>query len=95
MSSGRNTTTRDRHRRTLARNKPPCGICGHEIDYELPYLHPLSYVVDHIIPINKGGEDVIENKQAAHRACNRAKSDNLIEEQKPVIRRFVTHRKWW
>lgn len=71
----RNTTVRDRHRQVIARNKPPCGICGGEIDYSLPHLDPGEYVVDHVIPLAKGGRDVLENKTAAHRACNRAKSD--------------------
>ena len=67
MSTGRNTTTRDRHRKTIAREEPPCGICGGAIDYGLPHLDPGSYVVDHIIPLNRGGDDALANKQAAHR----------------------------
>ena len=74
---GRNTTTRDRHRAIIAKGQPPCGICGLAIDYTLPHLNPGAYVVDHIIPVAKGGPDTLENKQAAHRACNRAKSDSL------------------
>lgn len=73
----RNTTTRDRHRRTIARDHPPCGICGHPIDYDLPHTDPRSYVVDHIVPRAKDGPDTLDNKQAAHRDCNRAKSDKL------------------
>lgn len=37
--------------------------------------HPMSFVVDHIIPLAKGGADKIENKAAAHRRCNLIKSD--------------------
>jgi 5-methylcytosine-specific restriction endonuclease McrA len=33
----------------------------------LYYLDPMAYVVDHIIPLAKGGEDALPNKQAAHR----------------------------
>ena len=36
----RNTTTRDKHRRTIARSEPPCGICGQPIDYRIPYRRP-------------------------------------------------------
>lgn len=75
MSTGRNTTIRDQHRRAIRRTKPPCGICEGEIDYNLPHTDPMSFVVDHIVPIAKGGADVLENKQAAHRSCNRTKSD--------------------
>lgn len=77
MSTGRNTTQRDRDRRTIARTKPPCGICELDIDYALPHLDPKSYVVDHIVPLNRGGLDELANKQAAHRDCNRAKSDKI------------------
>lgn len=69
----RNTTTRDRHRATIARGQPPCALCGQPIDYTLPHTDPMSYAVDHIIPLHKGGDDALSNKQAAHRACNRAK----------------------
>ena len=63
----RNTATRDRDRAAIRRTKPPCGICEGEIDYSLPYLDPMSYVVDHIVPYSKGGPDELANKQAAHR----------------------------
>ena len=67
MSTGRNTTVRDRDRRAIARTKPPCGICEQEIDYSLPHLDPMSFGVDHVVPIAKGGLDELANKQAAHR----------------------------
>jgi len=90
--TARSTTIRDRDRRAIARHKPPCGICEGEIDYALPHTEPMSFVVDHVVPLAKGGEDLIVNKQAAHRICNRMKSDKLAEELGP--RTFVTHRVW-
>lgn len=92
MSTGRNTTIRDQHRRAIRRTKPPCGICEQEIDYSLPHTDPRSFVVDHIVPFAKGGPDTLENKQAAHRDCNRTKSDLLADETGP--RTFVTSRTW-
>jgi 5-methylcytosine-specific restriction endonuclease McrA len=88
----RNTATRDKHRAAIRRTRPACGICGNEIDFDLPHLDPMSFVVDHILPLNRGGVDGLENKQAAHRSCNRAKSDKLAEELGP--RTFVTARSW-
>lgn len=79
----RDTTIRDRHRTAIARSKPPCALCGQPIDYTLPTLDPGAYVVDHIIPLAKGGDDGLANKQPAHRSCNRAKSDRL---ESPVLR---------
>ena len=88
----RNTTTRDEHRRTLAIGEPPCGICGEPIDYSLPYTDPRSYVVDHIIPWKVSGDDSIDNKQPAHRSCNRDKGDTV--DYQPGVA-FVTDRCWW
>lgn len=92
--AARSTTIRDRHRKSIARDRPDCGICNEPIDYALPYLHPRSFVVDHILPRRHGGLDVLENKQAAHRDCNRAKSDRLDEGQAPAARTFVTTLSW-
>lgn len=63
----RSTTTRDRHRAELRAHGGPCHICQQPIDYDLPYLHPASFVVDHVIPLARGGEDALHNKKAAHR----------------------------
>ena len=93
MSTGRSTTTRDRHRRAIARSKPPCGICNDPIDYSLHYLDPMAYTVDHVVPLAKGGADTLENKQAAHRACNRAKW-HYTDEDFDEPRTFVTARSW-
>jgi 5-methylcytosine-specific restriction endonuclease McrA len=88
----RNTATRDRDRKAIARTKPPCGICGGEIDYSLPHTDPMAYVVDHIVPLAKGGLDELTNKQPAHRVCNRMKSDKLAEDLGPRL--YVTDRIW-
>jgi 5-methylcytosine-specific restriction endonuclease McrA len=94
--TARNTATRDRHRAQIKRGKPPCALCGLPIDYTLPYLDPGAYVVDHIVPLAKGGNDEIDNKQPAHRSCNRDKSDKTAEEiaAEASVRTFVTSRIW-
>lgn len=90
----RKTSIRDAHRRVIARTKPPCGICEGEIDYSLTYPDPDCYVVDHVYPRAKGGSDELENKQAAHNRCNRAKSDKLQAAFPEIEREFVTKRQW-
>jgi 5-methylcytosine-specific restriction endonuclease McrA len=95
MTVARSTTTRDRHRAQIRRSQPPCGICQGEIDYSLHWRDPLSFVVDHVIPLAQGGSDDITNKQAAHRHCNRIKSDQMPDEVVvDAPRTFVTSRKW-
>ena len=91
MSQPRNTTTRDQHRAAIRRGRPQCGICEGDIDYSLPYLDPMSFVVDHILPIARGGADELENKQAAHRSCNQTKAAKVPEF---AVRTFVTDRSW-
>lgn len=88
----RSTTVRDRDRRAIARTKPPCGICGDDIDYSLKSPHPDSFEVDHVLALHNGGTDELDNKQASHRRCNRAKWHLLAETLGP--RTFVTTRSW-
>ena len=83
----RNTATRDRDRARIARDKPACHICGQAIDYALPHLDPMSFVVDHVVPLAKGGADVLDNKKAAHRGCNSKKRARLVA---PIVRRSGT-----
>lgn len=69
----------EKNKKRLLKTEGTCGICGHPIDKKLKYPDPMSPVVDHIIPINKGGHpsDIV-NLQLAHWSCNRQKSDKLF-----------------
>ena len=87
-----NGTLRRKHRQRLKAMGAECGICKGllgAIHYEEPSnaQHPLSFVVDEIIPISKwqqagyrskreAAED-FNNLQAAHWICNARKSDKL------------------
>lgn len=91
----RNTTRRDRHRRQIARGRPPCHLCGEEINYDAEsHLDPLAFTIDHIIPLSKTGPegDNMDNLAAAHRKCNRDKSNGGPEIKAPVT--FITDRTW-
>lgn len=87
----RNTTTRDKHRRIIAQDEPPCAICHNPINYDLKYPDPWSYVVDHIHPRTRGGPDTLDNKQPAHNKCNRDKWHNTPT---PAGATFITERTW-
>jgi len=80
----RNTAQRDKDRARIRSTHSACGICGNPIDYLLPHDDPMSFTVDHIIPLSKGGPDRIDNKQAAHRRCNSTKRARLVA---PIVRR--------
>lgn len=83
----RNSAIRNRDRARIARDKPACHICGKAIDYTLPHLDPMAYVLDHVMPLAKGGADVLSNKKAAHRECNSKKRARIVS---PIVRRSGT-----
>lgn len=80
----RNTARRDRDRAIIKRTGAACHICGEPIDYSLDWLDPRAFVVDHVVPLAKGGLDILDNKKAAHRSCNSTKRARVIA---PIVRR--------
>ncbi len=64
--------------RTL-RAADTCGICGGLLDKTLTAPHPLSPVVDHVLPVKLYPHLALDptNLVAAHRRCNRNKSDRV------------------
>ncbi|MFD6684170.1 HNH endonuclease, partial [Micromonospora parva] len=49
----------------------PCWICGNEIGYRLDARHRLSFTLDHLVPLSRGGSLLDPaNARSAHRACN-------------------------
>lgn len=63
---GRSDALRKRHRARIAKSMPACYLCGGQIDFSLKYPDPMCFVVDHVVPIAKGGSDALANKKAAH-----------------------------
>jgi 5-methylcytosine-specific restriction endonuclease McrA len=80
----RNTARRDRLRKRIAQTGAACHICGAPIDYGLPSLDPMSFVIDHVIPLARGGADDASNVKAAHRSCNSIKRARIVA---PIVRR--------
>lgn len=76
---GAHRTAFEKNRQIILKTQDICGICGQPVDIKIPYPHPMSPTVDHIIPISKGGHpSALENLQLAHRWCNRQKSDKFF-----------------
>ncbi len=50
-----------------------CGICGEDVD-------PFDFVIDHVVPISRGGLHAYTNVRVAHAPCNWRKFDKLDHE---------------
>jgi len=85
----RSESRRRRFRALIAKDQPPCHVCGKDIAWDAHHLDPLSFQIDHITPIARGGSDTLDNIAAAHRKCNRDKSDKIAAGVD-----FVTDRSW-
>ncbi len=75
-----------KNKKTILASQTVCGICGKPVDKTLKYPNAMSAVVDHIVPINKGGHPSdLSNLQLAHRWCNRQKSDKLLNVRQSIL----------
>lgn len=92
----KNGNLRRKHRARLKAIGAPCAICGGAINYDEPSdaKHPLSFVVDEIIPVSKWQQygyaspeacaNDWNNLQACHYACNQAKGNRVNFKIKPI-----------
>lgn len=74
----------------------PCHICGQPIDYSLPAGDPMSFEVDEIVPVSKGGSPTDRaNVAPAHRICNQRRGNRDLAGPGPGARApIVTSRDW-
>lgn len=59
------------------RDEWTCGLCRLPVDAGLPWPHPMSASVDHILPLSQGGSHTLANVQCAHLSCNSRKRDRI------------------
>lgn len=83
----------EKNKKIILKTRNACGICGLAVDKSLRYPHPLSPVIDHIIPINRNGHPSdINNLQLSHWQCNRQKSDKLYADDRSGTTAVVGNR---
>ena len=61
----------------LERDNWECHLCGGSIDPSLKSPERMSWSIDHVIPLAKGGTHEYSNCKAAHRVCNSRKGASL------------------
>ncbi|MFM1542042.1 HNH endonuclease signature motif containing protein [Helcococcus ovis] len=77
--TGSHRAVYESNKKKILKTQDICGICGKPVDKSLKYPDPMCAVIDHILPIAKGGHPSdIKNLQIAHHYCNRQKSDKLF-----------------
>ena len=60
-----------RLRAQVKREEPYCWLCGGHIDPDRKAPDPLSFTLDHIVPVALGGPELDRaNVRAAHMRCN-------------------------
>ena len=83
----------EKNKKKILLSQSICGICGKPVDKTLKYPHPQSATVDHIIPVDKGGDpSALSNLQLAHMKCNRQKSDKIILDKPNLTQKVVNNR---
>ena len=90
-----NHKRREEVRNRLKARGDICALCGMPIDYSLPAGHPMSFEVDEIVPVSRGGSPIdMDNVQAAHRICNQRKGNRLPHEARGINKPLPHSREW-
>lgn len=80
--SGKARTTFEKAKKIIFASQTVCGICGRPVDFSKKFPDPWSASIDHIVPIQKGGDvTALENLQLAHLQCNRIKATRTVQIQ--------------
>jgi 5-methylcytosine-specific restriction endonuclease McrA len=61
-----------------------CVVCGEFIDMFLPGTHPDGPMLEHIVPVSRGGHPTdISNLAVSHNRCGLRKGNKLQSEMRP------------
>lgn len=67
----------------------PCWLCGHNIDSSLPVTHRMSFTLDHVVPLSRGGSLLDPaNARSAHRMCNSRRGNRTSAPPLKTTRRW-------
>ncbi|ARF75690.1 HNH endonuclease [Kitasatospora albolonga] len=67
----------------------PCARCGHNIDPTLDARHPLSFTLDHVVPLSRGGNLLDPaNARSMHRRCNSQRGNRVGPQPLKTTRRW-------
>ena len=58
-----------------------CQLCHEPVDRRCKYPHPRTPVLDHIVPLSRGGLHEAKNLQLAHHGCNDRKQTRALGSQ--------------
>lgn len=72
------TLTVEEWRRVVEEQDFICHVCGERTVLDLK--SPLRLSLDHVLPMSRGGQNIMENVLPAHRRCNQSRSDMTLEE---------------
>ena len=64
-----------------------CCLCGTQIDDTLSSPHPMSFTLEHLTPIARGGTHNLNNIDFSHRACNNKKGTKTLDEYREWMKR--------
>jgi 5-methylcytosine-specific restriction endonuclease McrA len=65
-----------------------CYLCGASLSWDMA-------VVDHVVPVSRGGGHDLANLRWAHRRCNYAKGDQLLDDFLAMVAAIYAHHVPW
>lgn len=77
----RSTSTWKSLEKTLRKEDTVCYLCGGMVFVNTPHGYAYSPVIEHIVPISRGGDPMDrDNVALCHYVCNSKKGDKLLSE---------------